>query len=253
MAAPWVLRMRWLDLLFAHWPIDVADLRAIVPAELEIDTFGGHAWLGVVPFTMADVAPRGLPAVPRFSRFPELNVRTYVRHRGRAGVWFLGLDARSWPTVRGARLVFHLPYVHARMRSVREGGFVRYRSVRDDPDRQPARFAASYRPVGPAREAAPGTFDEWATNRMRLFSADREGRILRAEIDHPRWPLRPAEGAVDATELASVHGLRLPEEPPRLLFAERLDVHAWLPVRTRRPEVAATPDAASSGDAGPAS
>ena len=223
--------MRWLDLLFAHWPLDEAEIRPLVPPALEIETFEGRAWLGVVPFTMADVAPRSVPAIPRFSTFPELNVRTYVRHRGRPGVWFLSLDAMSWATVRGARLVFPLPYVHARIESRREGDMVHYVSSRDDPDQTPARFEATYRPIGPAREATAGSFDEWATNRMRLFSADRDGRIRRAEIDHPRWPLRPAEGEMDAAELVGVHGLRLPGEPPRLLFADRLDVHGWAPVR----------------------
>ena len=231
MVAPWLLRMRWLDLLFAHWPMDPDALRAVVPPALELDTFEGRGWLGVVPFTMANVGPRGVPAFPRTGTFPELNVRTYVRHRGEPGVWFLSLDARSWPTVRGARFVFHLPYVHARMRSRRDGELVRYVSVRDDPERPPARFEATYRPTGPIASAAAGTFDDWATNRMRLFSADKAGRIWRAAIDHPRWPLRPADGEVDAAALVAVHGLQLPDDPPRLLFAERLDVHGWAPRR----------------------
>ena len=223
--------MRWLDLLFAHWPLDPDALRPVIPPGLELDTFEGRGWLGVVPFTMANVGPRGIPSIPRYSTFPELNVRTYVRHRGEPGVWFLSLDAMSWPTVRGARFVFHLPYVHARMRSRRDGELVRYVSVRDDPEHPQARFEATYRPTGPIATAAAGTFDEWATNRMRLFSADRAGRIRRAAIDHPRWPLQPAEGEVDATALVAVHGLRLPDAPPRLLFVERLDVHGWAPVR----------------------
>ena len=84
---PWVMRMRWTDLLFAHWPMDPAVLAPLVPPELTVDTFDGRAWLGIVPFRMEDVAPRGLPAVPRLSVFPELNVRTYVTHRGLPGVW----------------------------------------------------------------------------------------------------------------------------------------------------------------------
>jgi uncharacterized protein len=82
---PWLFRMRWLDLLFAHWPVASDELAARLPAGLELDTFEGRAWLGIVPFTMADVAPRGVPAVPRFSTFPEINVRTYVRHGGEPG------------------------------------------------------------------------------------------------------------------------------------------------------------------------
>ena len=71
--------MRWTNLLFAHWPVPVEAIRPLVPERLEIDTFDGHAWIGIVPFRMEDVAPRFLPAVPGPGAFPELNVRTYVR------------------------------------------------------------------------------------------------------------------------------------------------------------------------------
>ena len=42
---PWVMRMRWLDLLFAHWPVPVEALRPLVPAGLDIETFDGSAWI----------------------------------------------------------------------------------------------------------------------------------------------------------------------------------------------------------------
>lgn len=232
MNLPWVLRMRWLDLLFAHWPVDPAALERLLPPGLELDRFDGAAWLGIVPFTMTDVSPRGLPAVPRFSTFPETNVRTYVRHDGLPGVWFLSLDADSWATVHGARRVFHLPYAHARMRSRRSGDDVAYHSVRDDPSMPAARFDARYRPTGPARPAEPGSFEDWSTDRLRLFSADDRGRLWRSEIQHERWPLRPAEGELDARALAAVHGIELPAEPPHLRFVDRLDVRGWLPTRS---------------------
>jgi len=77
-------RMRWVDLLFMHWPVPADALRPLIPPGLELDTFEGRAWLGVVPFGMQDVAPRFLPAPPGPGAFPELNVRTYVRRRGGA-------------------------------------------------------------------------------------------------------------------------------------------------------------------------
>jgi uncharacterized protein len=255
-APPWLIRMRWLDLLFAHWPVDPGPLEQLLPAELELERFAGEAWLGVVPFTMDDVAPRGLPAPGRFGTFPELNVRTYVRRRDRPtdrGVWFLSLDAMSWSTVWGSRLIFHLPYVHARMASTRDGDGVRYRSVRDDRDWPAVRFEATYRPTGPVAFATPGSFDEWATNRRRLFSTDSRGRLLHGDISHGPWPLQPADGELDAGALVASHGLTPPATPPRLLFARRLDVHGWLPVRSRTVPLPTMPGAASSGGAAPGS
>ena len=72
MSAPWLFRMRWLDLLFAHWSVEPSALAAVVPTGLELDTYDGAAWLGIVPFTMADVAPRGAPAIPGLSSFPAI-------------------------------------------------------------------------------------------------------------------------------------------------------------------------------------
>jgi uncharacterized protein len=230
MAPPWVFRMRWLDLLFAHWPVDGEALRSHLPADVELETFDGRAWLGVVPFTMADVSPRGLPAIPRLSRFPEINVRTYVRHRGVSGVWFLSLDAASRPTVWGGRSVFHLPYHLARMRASRDtAGFVDSVSRRRSAD---VRFGARYRATGPAAPAPPGSFDAWSTDRKRLFAIDRGGTIWRSEIDHGPWLLQPASGFVAAADLAGALGMQLPDdEEPVLRYSARLDVRGWAPVR----------------------
>ena len=93
---PWVMTQTWHDLLFAHWPIDPHEMRPKVPPEFELDLFGGMAWIGIVPFYMTNVAPRGIPSLPWVSEFPELNVRTYVHRGGRdPGVWFFSLDATS--------------------------------------------------------------------------------------------------------------------------------------------------------------
>jgi uncharacterized protein YqjF (DUF2071 family) len=226
---PSVMRMRWVDLLFAHWPVPAEALRPRIPAGLDLDTFDGQAWLGIVPFVMEDVAPRWLPAVPRFSRFPELNVRTYVTHQGAPGIWFLSLDARSRVTVWGARTFYHLPYVHARMTSRHEGDWIVYESERDDPAAPPATFHATYRPTGPVEPAAPGSFEAWSTRRWRLFAADRDGRLAHTEIRHEPWPLQPASAEIDGRAMAAAHGLTLPDQGPHLCFSRRLDVRGWWP------------------------
>jgi uncharacterized protein len=77
--APWVMTQCWNDLLFAHWRVDVAQMRRAVPAAFELDLFAGEAWLGVVPFYMTNVGIRSVPSPHGLSAFPELNVRTYVR------------------------------------------------------------------------------------------------------------------------------------------------------------------------------
>ena len=230
MSTPWLFRMRWLDLLFAHWPLDPSALAAVLPPGLELDIHDGAAWLGIVPFTMADVAPRAVPAIPRLSSFPEINVRTYVRHGGRPGVLFLSLDAASRGAVEGGRHVFHLPYFRAEMESVRTGETVAYRSRRTDRRGPPASFTAGYRATGPAAIAERGSLADWLTRRMCLFAPDRRGRIVRTDIDHVDWPLRPAEAEIHENTMAAAHGLRLPDEAPQLMVVDRVDVRGWRPV-----------------------
>ncbi len=220
-----------MDLLFAHWPVSVEALRPLIPAKLEIETFDGTAWLGIVPFRMEDVAPRFLPAPPVVGHFPELNVRTYVRHRGRSGVWFLSLDAASRLAVEGARLGFHLPYMHARMSASRVNGWIEYRSERVDRRGAAAEFDARYRPVGPVAESAPGTLDAWLTERRALFAVDSRDRVFVGPISHPRWPLQPAEAEIRVNTMAAAHGIALPAVPPLLHFARRVDVKGWWPRR----------------------
>src|SRR4051794_6093027 len=90
---PWVMTQTWHDLLFAHWPVHAEVLRQLVPSEFTLDLFNGSAWLGIVPFHMTNVAPRGVPSLPWISEFPELNVRTYVRVEDRPAIYFFSLDA----------------------------------------------------------------------------------------------------------------------------------------------------------------
>ena len=85
---PWLMRMRWCDLLFAHWVVDAALVRSLIPQQLELDLFDGRAYLGAVPFRMEGMAPRLLPNIPGFHSFPELNLRSYVTLDRKPGVWF---------------------------------------------------------------------------------------------------------------------------------------------------------------------
>jgi uncharacterized protein YqjF (DUF2071 family) len=220
--------MRWRELLFIHWPVPAASLRPLIPRGLALDTFDGSAWLGVVPFRMTASRVRGLPPVPGLSEFPELNVRTYVTTEGKPGVWFFGLDAASWLAVRGARWLFHLPYFDARMVVGRRGDQIDYRSGRTHRRAPPAQFAARYRPTGPTKPAAPGTLEYFLTERYCLYAADRQQRVYRGDIAHAPWPLQSAEIDLSLNRMTGQIGVTLPDVPPLLHYAERLDVVAWM-------------------------
>jgi uncharacterized protein YqjF (DUF2071 family) len=232
---PWIMQQLWHDLLFAHWPVPVAVLRPLLPPKLEIDTFAGQAWLGVVPFRMSGVRMRGTPAIPGFSSFPELNVRTYVVRDNKPGVWFFSLDAANALAVWGARLAFHLPYFHANMRCEEAAGWIQYQSTRQHDGALPASLRARYRPVGETFAATPGTVEYFLTERYCLYTADSEKRIIRCQIHHPAWSLQQAEASFRENSMASAAGVSLTDQQPQLLhFARRQEVVVWAPRRLNR-------------------
>ncbi len=220
--------MRWEDLLFLHWPVAAAALRPHVPAGLELETFDGHAWLGVVPFRMVNTRCRWLPPAPTAHTFPELNLRTYVRRGDRAGVWFFSLDAASRLAVAGARLGFGLPYFRARMQCERRIDDVVYVSERCDRRGPPATFAARWRPVGPPVPAALGTFEQWLVERYCLFAL-RRGRLLCGEIAHAPWQLARAELEIAHCDMGRLVGVPLSTPPVSVLATAPVAVAAWSP------------------------
>jgi uncharacterized protein YqjF (DUF2071 family) len=224
---PWLMTQTWHDLLFAHWPVAAQALRENVPSEFELDLFDGTAWVGIVPFHMTNVSPRGVPSLPWISEFPELNVRTYVRVDDKPGVYFFSLDAGSTLAVRAARLLLNLPYFPAAMSVTPDGGHVRYESRRSD--ESAAALSGSYRPAGPPSPPAGGSLEYFLTERYCLYALDHRAAPYRLEIHHPPWPLQPAEADLTRNTMAQAAGLSLPDMKPLLHFSKRQDMVAWAP------------------------
>jgi uncharacterized protein len=227
---PWVMTQTWNDLLFAHWPLPSPLLSSRIPAGLELDVFDGQAWLGIVPFHMTNVAPRGVPALPWVSKFPELNVRTYVRVGDKPGVYFFSLDAANALAVRTARTLLNLPYYKAGMTVSSEEERVRYRSRRPGPPA--AEFHATYGPTGAAFEPRRESLEYFLTERYCLYATHRSGRLYRLDIHHPPWALQAAVADIQVNTVAEASGITLPGTPPLLHFAKRQDIVAWPPTGT---------------------
>jgi uncharacterized protein YqjF (DUF2071 family) len=224
---PWVMAQTWRDLLFAHWPIPAAEMAALLPPGLTLDTWEGEAWVTLVPFRMSGVRPRMVPALPGLSAFPELNVRTYVRMDDKPGVFFFSLDAANPIAVAVARVLYHLPYFRAEMTCQAQGEAIDYDSRRTHSGAAPAALRGRYSPTGPVYQVTPGGLEAWLIERYCLYSVGRRGRIYRGEIHHTPWPIQKAEAAFEHNSVAQAAGLSLPDRPPLLHFARRLDVLAW--------------------------
>lgn len=222
------LQMTWANLAFLHWPVPQGDVRGRIPAELELDTFDGTAWLGVTPFEMRDVHLTGMPPVPTAGNFPELNVRTYVRHRGVAGVYFFSLDAASLVAVVAARGATGLPYYHARMSARAQNTGITYSSSRRAARAPAATFRGRYWPTGDIFASKPGSLEFFLTERYSLF-VERGSVVTRLDIEHVPWPLQNGSAEVSVNTMADAAGLALPQQKPHVLFSRQLQVVARWP------------------------
>jgi uncharacterized protein YqjF (DUF2071 family) len=227
---PWVQKHTWSDVLFAHWPVPAEVVRPLVPEKLEVETRDGSAWVGISSFCMRGARLRGTPALPFFSTFPEVNIRTYVRLDDRPGVFFLSLNASSLLFTSAARLVYHMPYVRAEVSSKRDGESIHLRSRRGG-EGEPAEWECSYRPLPGVFEAQPGSLESFLVERWSLYTVDGRGRIDRVEFHRPPWPLQRAEAEIRKNALAEAHGIRLPPQAPHVLFSWGVDVLIWPPLR----------------------
>ena len=199
--APWVMHQAWCDFLFLHWRVDAAVLRQIVPEPLELHLHEGDAWVGVIPFHMTDVRPRGTVNVPGISAFPELNVRTYVKVGDRVGVYFLSLEAHNRLAVETARLTYGLPYFAAQMSWTRDGNRFSYQSRRTDGRGPAAAFRATYEIGGAYHYTQAGTLESWLSERYCLFTVS-DGKVSTTDVHHLPWPMRQASVHIEENTMA---------------------------------------------------
>jgi uncharacterized protein len=223
-----VMRQRWERLTFLHWPFDPALVQRLLPAGLQVEEFGGMAWVGLVPFFMRVATGSGHRA-PWVSNFCETNVRTYVRdRRGRSGIWFFSLDAARLGAVVAARTAFRLPYFWSSMRLAAHYPVVSYTCIRRWPG---PRAAVSHVRIRAADRLGAGQVDErdhFLTDRWILFSVSgRHRRLVRAS--HPPWPLHRAEVLSCDDRLVTAAGLPQPRGAPLVRYSPGVDVRIGRP------------------------
>jgi uncharacterized protein YqjF (DUF2071 family) len=220
---------RWHDLLFLHWRISPAEIGARIPEPLSVDTFEGSAWVGLIPFWTSGVRPWWSPSIPFISKFPETNVRTYVRYRGRdPGVWFLSLDAGRSLAAKLGRSRWGLPYYHSAMKVRRRGSRLRYTSDRLWTAQQTVGgtmdaevgelFGGLDNRIALGR-AVPGSLEHFLVERYLLYSQIK-GRLFQGRVVHTPYPLRDARLLHSQETLLSALGLKLDRPPDHVIFSE---------------------------------
>ena len=128
---------------------------------------------------MDKVRPRNLPAFSPVSTFDELNVRTYVRRNGKAGVHFIHIQAGNKLSTFLARILSGLPYRYASMER-KKNDFTATN------ERRKNKFHVEY--TIEHVNASKSTLDKWLTERYAVFQGARR-KVLTYNVHHVEWPL----------------------------------------------------------------
>lgn len=216
-----LLEMTWRDALFCHWPVAPATVAERLPAGLDVATYDGDTYLGVVPFVMADVRLRGLPVG---LSFPELNLRAYVDGPRGPGMSIFDLDAADPFVVPIARTCFQLPYYKAEMDVRREGDRVHFTSHRTHREVDPAHFDATYGPRGDEFTADPESLTAFLLENYRFYAMG--NRLYCGEIDHEPWPTHRGQAEIRANTLFEANGFEHPAGDPIVHYSPGIDVTA---------------------------
>ncbi len=189
---------RWDRAVFVHYGADAATLQRDVPFELDLRD--GRAFVSIVAFTLSRMRPRIGEKLSEWLLKPIathefLNVRTYVRHQGEPGIFFLAEWLPNRLSVFLGPRSFGLPYRSGRVRYEHSpDGSILCGSV--------AAKEGSLRYEGKIRNSSfqpceIGSETEFMLERYTAFTQQRQRRRL-FRIWHEPWRQAPAE--IEVTE-----------------------------------------------------
>lgn len=229
----------WLDVICLHFPVPADSLRPLLPSQLELDTYENEAWISLVQFRLK-LRPAGLPFVQGFSSLVELNVRTYVRHRGASGIYFLRMFADNSLAICAARWLTPLDY--------RAGTLGQQCSADSwlghcESTAEAFRLRFQVRPVAAPKQASSGSLEAWLWERYRLFVGTKSGRLLSAQVEHEAWRIVPLVGEVVCQARLGDDALSSALSRPRLMHYSPGVAARFLPFRAAR---SSTPDLVAS-------
>jgi uncharacterized protein YqjF (DUF2071 family) len=221
-------RSDWDRVLMIHFEVDADALQRDVPFGLDLRD--GRAFVSLVAFTMRGMRPRIGGKLAAWQLRPIathefLNVRTYVRHSGEAGIYFMAEWLSNPLAVKLGPATFGLPYRHGNISYHHEWRDGDLRGCVTDVATRTAfayearldfdcsGMAASFRRAGRHGSTASGTLaamvfapcqtgslTEWLMERYTAFTCRRNKRRF-FRVWHPPWLQCEADVALGDTSL----------------------------------------------------
>ena len=197
---------RWDRAVFIHYEADPAALQRDVPFALDLRD--GRAFVSIVAFTLSRMRPRIGGRISEWLFKPIathefLNVRTYVRHRGEPGIYFLAEWLSNPLSVRLGPRTFGLPYRFGRLAYEHAKNCGAIRGLVEAPQ---GRLAYEGEVSGSEfNNAESESLTEFVLERYTAFTQHRwRDRFFR--VWHLPWEQAPAEIEVTADTLLASTG-----------------------------------------------
>jgi len=222
-----VMKQQWRDLAYIHWEYEPEEVQALLPAGIEVDTFDGKAWVGLIPFSMRNISFPLIPPVPYFGSFPEVNVRTYVKRNGVPGVWFFSLDVNRLIPAFFARATYFIPYCWGKASHKKTEAKLLTSVARRWPSKSSSRIELS---IGERIESV-SELAHFLSARWGLFSQGFGGRLRYAPVDHEQWELYSASIDLLDDNLVTAAGLPAPRGEAHVMFSPGVSVRIGKPRR----------------------
>jgi hypothetical protein len=189
-----------------NFRVDARLVAPHVPRGTELDTWQGETWVSLVGFRFLRTRMLGVP-VPRHRRFPEVNLRFYVRSGDRRAVVFLKEIVPRPAISIVARMAYNEPYVTRPMRADAPVSAVE----------SPGRVAYAWRhrgrwnrmgatAAGPAVPIRDGSDEEYIAEHYWGYTRQRDGSTVEYAVEHPRWRVWPIRDVVFDVGVADEYG-----------------------------------------------
>ncbi|WP_413362143.1 YqjF family protein [Lysinibacillus sp. 3P01SB] len=224
----WLMTQDWENVLFLHWPVSKEELRKHVPDELELDLYDDSAWISLVLFTVGESRPRLMPPISPAGNFPEINVRTYVKHGKKPGIYFFTLDANSDFVVSITTLGDFLPYKKAEIDYIEENGRFAFSSRRTEENEAPDSFTIGFKPLLDKMKEKQD-LDRFLTDRFTFWRKPKN-TLYRMDITHPEWDLYPVEFQIQHNTMASFIDFPQDEKYPLVHYSPFMKTKYFPPI-----------------------
>jgi uncharacterized protein len=202
------LAAHWSDLLLLNFAVPPEVLHPLVPPGVEPDLHDGQAYVSIVGFRFHTVRVLGMP-VPGHTRFPEINLRYYVRRLAgdefRRGVVFVREIVPRRAVAIIANWLYHENYVRRPMplkietsgTELGPGDTVEYAwQNRPCPaDRElPSRWnRLAARVAAPLQLPLRGSLEEFFVEHYWGYARGRDAATREYRVMHPPWKVARAD------------------------------------------------------------